>query len=165
MDMENELYGVIAYAMRYWFLGLLLAALCAAVNVLRRARKTQRDSSALPDAGMIGEWALLREDGSAAALLPAPHDGIIGESRLCDVRVPGLPRFAASYSLERDGVHLRPFARCALFVEGQPVRKKAVLRHGAVLRVGERALQLRLFAGVLLKGETPENTIGAGESM
>ena len=30
---------------------------------------------------------------------------------------------------------------------------------------GERALQLRLFAGVLLKGETPENTIGAGESM
>ena len=114
---------------------------------------------------MIGEWALLREDGSAAALLPAPQDGVIGESRLCDVRVPGLPRFAASYSLERDGVHLRPVAGCRLLVEGQPVRKKAVLRHGAVLRVGERALQLRLFAGVLLKGETPENTIGAGESM
>ena len=163
--MENELYGVIAYAMRYWFLGLMIVALCAAVNVLRRARRSLRDASALPDAGMIGEWALLREDGSAAALLPAPQDGVIGESHLCDVRVPGLPRFAASYSLERDGVHLRPVAGCGLLVEGQPVRKKAVLRHGAVLRVGERALQLRLFAGVLLKGETPENTIGAGESM
>ena len=66
---------------------------------------------------------------------------------------------------ERDGVHLRPVAGCGLLVEGQPVRRKAVLRHGAVLRVGERALQLRLFAGVLLKGETPEHTMDAGESM
>ena len=128
--MENELYGVIAYAMQYWFLGLMIVALCAAVNVMRRTRRSPRDSSALPDAGMIGESALLREDGSAAALLPAPQDGVIGESHLCDVRVPGLPRFAASYSLERDGVHLRPVAGCGLLVEGQPVRRKAVLRHG-----------------------------------
>ena len=63
------------------------------------------------------------------------------------------------------GVVARRHAGCGLLVEGQPVRRKAVLRHGAVLRVGERALQLRLFAGVLLKGETPEHTMDAGESM
>ena len=81
------------------------------------------------------------------------------------VRLAWRSVYCGLFSLERDGVHLRPVAGCGLLVEGQPVRRKAVLRHGAVLRVGERALQLRLFAGVLLKGETPEHTMDAGESM
>lgn len=163
--MSNQFYGVIAYAMRYWFLALTLAALCASVGWMRRAAVIRRRRLAgLPDAGMIGEWALLDASGETAALLPAPADGMIGGDRHCDVRVEGMPRFAARYALEKDGLHLRPFAPGKIAVDGQPVQRKAVLRHGATLSCGGYTLQLRLFAGVLLKGETPAPAAGGEAS-
>lgn len=163
--MSNQFYGVIAYAMRYWFLALILAALCAAVSAMRReAVSRRRRLAGLPDAGLIGEWALLDESGAVVAMLPAPADGLIGSARQCDVRAPGMPAFAARYALEKDGLHMRPFAPGKIAVDGVTVQRKAVVRHGATLACGGCTLQLRLFAGTLLKGETIDASNDGGVS-
>lgn len=155
MGMKESMYAAVAYAMRYWFAFLSALALASALVWLRRDRAARlRAVEGLPDAGMIGEWAVLCE-GETPRMLETPPDGWLGSGRLCDVRHKGLPRLAARFALHADGLHLVPLRPNLICVDGVPVRRLAVLRHGAVLSCRGVTLQLRLFAGVLLKGETP----------
>ena len=157
--MNEEIYKVAAFAMRYWFLLLIIVVLLRSLRWLRHdARRSAKTLSRLPDAGSVGEWAVLScESGRLAEgdTLPLPQEGRIGRSRLCDVRVkdPSVPRQAARFCLLRDGVHLYPQARNEITADGEPVRREALLCHGSVLELGGVTLQLRLFAGIRLLGE------------
>lgn len=159
--MSDSVYGVIAYLARYWLLGLMIIILWRAVLWLRKdAYRTARAQSRLPDAGFIGEWAVTESNTETmpeGMLISAPRDGWVGSARSCDIRVKSaeVPARAARFFLRRDGLHMLPRRAGVLTVDGEPVRREAVLRHGAMMTVGEVTLQLRLFAGVLLTGEAP----------
>ncbi len=156
----NDFYSVIAYIARYWFAALGLTIIVRAVLWLRKeSAAVQKAVGRLPDAGFIGEWAVVTSDEKRlpeGKTLPAPRDGWIGCARACDVRLPGggVPNRAARFMLRRDGLHVYPRGKGVL-VDGEPVRREAILRHGATLSVGGVTLQLRLFAGVVLIGEAP----------
>lgn len=157
--MDASVYAVVAYIARYWFAGLAILIIWRAVRWLRQdVDRTTRAQRTLPDAGFIGEWAVVASDAPrmpAGTVLRAPRDGWIGSTRACDVRLmhAGVPARAARFYLREDGLHLLPQRRDTLLVDGEPVQREAVLRHGATLTVGGVTLQLRLFAGVILTGE------------
>ena len=156
--MSSEVYAVAAYAMRYWFLALIVLLILRSLRfVMRDSRRLRRLRRRLPDAGSIGEWIVV-PSGEA---LPAPPEGWLGADASCDVRIaaPDVPPQAARFSLKKDGLHVVPFRGCALYADGEPVGREAVLVHGSTLQSGDTVLQLRIFAGIRLAGETvPANT-------
>ncbi len=178
--MKETIYPVIAYIARYWFLALLLVILWRAALWLRRdALGARQRASKLSDAGAIGEWAVVATGTPRVpegAVFPATRDGMIGSARGCDVRLQSerVPGRTARFTLREDGLHIWPVRRGFLAkssdgaissnsrlgnqgtvrVDGVEVQREAVLRHGATLTVGSVTLQLRLFAGVRLAGET-----------
>lgn len=160
--MSDSVYALIAFAARYWFAALGLVVIGGAVYWLYKdADRVARVQRRLPDAGFIGEWAVVASDAPgmpAGMVMRAPRDGWIGSARACDVRLKdvGVPARAARFYLRPDGLHMLPERSDSLLVDGEPVRREAVLRHGATLTVGGVTLQLRLFAGVVLTGETTE---------
>lgn len=158
--MDASVYAVIAYIARYWFALLAVLIIWRAIRWLRQdIHRTARAQRTLPDAGYIGDWAVVASDApriQSGLILRAPRDGWIGSARACDVRLlhAGVPARAARFYLREDGLHVLPQRRGIVMVDGEPVQKEAVLRHGATLTAGGVTLQLRLFAGVLLSGET-----------
>lgn len=159
--MSDSVYSVIAYIARYWFLFLGIIILWRAIMWMRKDNdRVNRVQRRLPDAGFIGEWAVVASDAPGippGKVLRAPRDGWIGSARGCDIRLrrAGVPAKAARFILRDDGLYVQPQRRGILLVDGEAVNREAVLRHGATLTVGGVTLQLRLFAGVLLDGEEP----------
>jgi len=159
--MSNSIYAVIAYAARYWFALLALVIIWRAIQWIRKdASRSQRIRSRLPDAGFIGEWVVVSSETEAIQegfVVNAPRDGWVGSARACDIRIKthAVPARAARFYLRKDGLHMLPRHANMIEVDGETVRKEAVLRHGALLGVGGVTLQLRLFAGILLSGEAP----------
>ncbi|MDL2318047.1 FHA domain-containing protein [Eubacteriales bacterium OttesenSCG-928-A19] len=159
--MNESVYSVVAYIARYWFALLALVIVWRAIVWLRQdAHRVARAKRKLPDAGFIGEWAVVASgtpEIEVGTLLRAPRDGWIGSARACDVRLRDerVPARAARFFLREDGLHLQPSRGGGIEVDGEPVQHEAVLRHGAMLAIGGITLQLRLFAGILLEGESP----------
>ena len=158
--MSDSVYAVLAYIARYWFALLAVVIIWRAIQWIRKdVDHKARVLRKLPDAGYIGEWAIVASDASSAPagqVMHAPRDGWIGSARACDVRLKdaGVPARAARFYLQPDGLHLLPQRRDTILVDGESVQREAVLRHGATLTVGGVTMQLRLFAGVLLRGES-----------
>ena len=157
--MSYQWYELLALAARYWF------TLLGAVIVLRSfwwlhrdRREKHRRLRQLPDAGMIGELLVLEgsEELPEGSLLPLPREGVLGSRRACDivVPVPGVAGQHADFQFdEGEGLRLCPLFGCVCEADDETVtrrtwRDQEPLRHGSVLRVGEAALQLRLFAGI-----------------
>lgn len=159
--MNDSVYAVVAYIARYWFAALALVIVWRAFIWLRKdAELSSRVQRRLPDAGYIGEWAVVASEAPAmpkGLVLRAPRDGWIGSARACDVRLKdaGVPARAARFFLREDGLHVQPERSGTMLVDGESVQREAVLRHGATLTVGGVTLQLLLFAGILLQGESP----------
>lgn len=154
------MYEVLAFAMRYWFLFLIAVIIWRSIRWLKKdGRKSARLHRRLPDAGHVGEWVIISSGESklkAGHVLPISREGWLGSAGACDVcvRDRGIPARAARFFLKRDGLHLLPQKRDLLIVDGELVQREAVLRHGATLQAGNTVLQLRMFAGVMLEGET-----------
>lgn len=159
--MNESVYAVIAYVARYWFAALAVVIVWRAIVWTRKdSAQVSRAQEKLPDAGYIGEWAVVASDARAmptGTVLRASRDGWLGSARGCDVRLrnAGVPAKAARFYLREDGLHVLPQRRGTIVVDGEQVKKEAVLRHGATLTVGGVTMQLRLFAGILLEGEMP----------
>jgi len=158
--MSDSVYSVIAYIARYWFAFLVVIILWRAIIWLQKdAGQKARVQSRLPDAGHIGEWAVLESAGEMpeGMTLAATRDGWMGSARGSDLRIrgEGIPARAARFFLRRDGLHLQPHGKSVIEVDGEQVQHQAVLRHGATVTIaGIVTIQLRLFAGILLEGET-----------
>lgn len=165
--MNDSVYAVVAYIARYWFALLAVIIVLRAIGWLRRdAEHDSRVQRNLPDAGYIGEWAVIASEAPGmpeGLLLRAPRDGWIGGSRSCDIRLKnaGIPGRAARFFFQEDGLHVQPERSGTMLVDGEAVHREAVLRHGATLTIGGVTLQLRLFAGILLQGEEPVEEAGA----
>ena len=162
------MYDLVAYIARYGFCGLMLVILWRAVHWIRHEASVKAiQKSMLPDAGFIGEWAVLHGDQKLPdrTILNAPGDGFLGSGRSCDVRIPvkGVKKRVARFYFRPDGLHLLPVGGAEVVVDGRLVRQEAVLRHGAILSVKGVVLQFRLFAGILLIGEAVAGPVKNGK--
>lgn len=135
-----------------------LSAAMIAVIVLLSARKYVRDRGVwrrvrrnLPQAGAVGCFRVL----SGGRRLPAgeeirvPYEGTMGSSHSCDVCIPvrKVHMRSAFFWVEKNELHMAALHRDGFTVDDVPVEPgdEAVLREGAVLRVGEAKMSLHLY--------------------
>ena len=139
--------------------GYLSAAIIVLI-VLLAARKYVRDRGVwrrvrknLPQAGAVGCLRVL----SGSRRLPAgeeirvPYEGTMGSSHSCDVCIPvrKVHMRSAFFWVEKDALHMAALHRDGFLVDDVPVEPgdEAVLMDGAVLRVGDAKMVLRLYGG------------------
>lgn len=135
-----------------------LSAAMIAVIVLLAARKYARDRGVwrrvrrnLPQAGAVGCFHVL----SGGRRLPAgeeirvPYEGTMGSSHSCDVCIPvrKVHMRSAFFWVEQGALHMAALHRDGFLVDDVPVEPgdEAVLREGAVLRVGDAKMSLHLY--------------------
>lgn len=104
----------------------------------------------VPQAGAVGQLRVLcgGRRMSAGEEIRVPYEGTMGASHSCDVCIPArkVHMRSAFFWMESDGLHMVALHRDGFLVDDVPVEPgdEAVLRHGAVLRVGEAKLALTL---------------------
>ena len=135
-----------------------LSAAMIAVIVLLSLRKFVRDRGVwrrvrknLPQAGAFGCFRVL----SGGRRLPAgeeirvPYEGTMGSSHSCDVYIPvrRVHMRSAFFWVEKGELHMAALHRDGFTVDDVPVEPgdEAILREGAVLRVGEAKMSLHLY--------------------
>ena len=148
-------YELLSMGMRYWFVLLIALTLLRVFFLMRRDnREYRRALRQLPDAGLIGEVV----DLQTGAAQPLPREGLIGSSRSCDIRHPGLHRREIEFVFRPGfGVKLIPIHRKHGGVLDQEPLKKGddFALHGTVLEIRNVQLRFRLFAGLDLPLRQP----------
>ena len=134
------------------------AAAMLAVIVLLAARKMLADRGlwrrvrrGIPQAGAAGTLCVLSAGSRrlpAGTQLHVPYEGTMGASHSCDVCIPyrKVHLRSAFFWMEKGELHMAALHRDGFLVDDVPVEPgdEAVLRDGAVLRVGELKMVLRL---------------------
>ncbi len=145
----------------YRVLSQLFGYLSAAVIVLivlLSIRKHMKDRALwrrvrrnLPQAGAVGVFSVLsggRRLG-AGEEIRVPYEGTMGSVSSCDVCIPvrKVHMRSAFFWMEKDGLHMAALHRDGFLVDDVPVEPgdEAILHDGAVLRVGDAKLVLRLY--------------------
>ena len=153
--MSSEAYEIIALLMRYVFVFIGGLIVWRAFRWLRRdARAYRREMKALPDAGLVGEMVNLRTDRAQ----PLPREGLIGSSRMCDIRVKGngvLRRHARFEFEEGKGLRVVPARGAKVLLGDREVKGQGYALHGTQLQLGDAALRVRLFAGLNVPHPAP----------
>ncbi|MBR3794544.1 MAG: FHA domain-containing protein [Clostridia bacterium] len=148
--------------------GYISAAIIAAV-VLLSLRKSASDRALwrrvrrdLPQAGAAGVFKVMAGGGrriAAGQEIRVPYEGTMGSSHSCDVHIPvrRVHLRSAFFWMEKDGLHMVALHRDGFEVDDVPVEPgdEAVLGDGAILRVGEAKLALRLYKTVGSDGNGP----------
>lgn len=150
--MTQAWYQVASLLYGYLSAGIILAVVLLGARKLFADRKLwRRVRRGLPQAGAVGTFCVLSAGSrrlSAGAELPVPSEGTLGSAHSCDVCIPyrGVHMRSAFFWMERDALHMVALHRDGFLVDDVPVEPgdEAVLRDGAVLRVGELKLALRL---------------------
>lgn len=145
-------YEILALAMRYVFVGLMLLIVARAWRVTatdsKRARKLRRLS---PDTGIIGEMLVV--DGGERAKpgmrYPVTLEGAIGSGRRADIRVrhSTVRSRHAFYQMTDDGLYVRGHANARIRDGAGQALRDVLLDDGDVLQVGRVKLMLVLIEG------------------
>lgn len=140
------LYGYLAAAAIVVIALLSLRKLFSDAALMRRVKKTT------PQVGAVGTLRVL---SAGTRRLPAgheirvPYEGTLGAAHSCDVCIPyrRVHLRSAFFWMERDGLHMVALHRDGFSVDDVAVEPgdEAILGDGAVLRVQELKLQLRLY--------------------
>ena len=146
--MAESSYELLSMGLRYWFVLLIVLALLRAYFLMRRDNRDYRQAlRQLPDAGLIGEVVDLHT-GTAQ---PLPREGLMGSSRSCDIRHPGMHRREMEFIFRPGfGVKLIPIHRKhQALLDNEPLQKgDDFALHGTVLELRNAKLRFRLFAGL-----------------
>lgn len=111
----------------------------------------QRVRRNLPSAGAVGALCVLSGGRrlSAGEEIPVPYEGTMGSSHSCDVCIPvrKVHMRSAFFWVEKDGLHMVALHRDGFLVDDVVVEPgdEAVLHDGAVLRVGDAKMVLRMY--------------------
>ncbi len=150
--MTQAWYQVASLLYGYLSAGIILAiVLLGARKLISDRNLWRRVRRALPQAGAVGALCVLSAGNrrlSAGTELPVPSEGTLGSAHSCDVCIPcrGVHMRSAFFWMERDELHMVALHRDGFLADDVPVEPgdEAVLGDGAVLRVGELKLALRL---------------------
>ena len=138
--------------------GYLSAAIIALI-VLLAFRKYAKDRALwrrvkknLPRTGAAGRLIVLSAGSRrlpAGTELRVPFEGTLGGSMSCDVCVPykKVHMRSAFFWVEGEEMHLVPLHKDGFLADETPIEPgdEAILRDGAILRVGELKLVLRMY--------------------
>ena len=140
------LHGYFAAAVIIVVILMTLRGLIAEAALLRRVKKTT------PQYGAVGTLRVLSAGSRrlpAGTQLRIPYEGTLGASHSCDVCIPyrRVHLRSAFFWMERDGLHMVALHRDGFHADDVAVEPgdEAVLGDGAVLRVRDLKLQLRLY--------------------
>lgn len=165
--MNDRLYEVISLAARYWFALLGVLIVWRTFSWLRRDRRRKHKRlRQLPDAGIIGEWVVVRGNVQLPVddTLPIPWEGVIGAGRGCDVNVPaaGVRKYHADCSFEEGkGLLVLPRFGRAVVIDGETVHARRAeaaehrMRHGSFIEVGDAVFRLRVLMGLGMEHSAP----------
>ena len=160
--MTQAWYQVASLSFGYLSAGIIALVVLLAVRKAARDRGVwRRVHRNLPQAGAAGVLQVL----SSGRRLPAgeelsvPYEGTMGASHSCDVCIPvrGVHMRSAFFWMEEDRLHMVALHRDGFLADDVPVEPgdEAILRDGAVLRVGEAKLALRLYGVSRAPGDGP----------
>ena len=142
----SMLYGYLAAAAIAFVLLLSIKKLFADAALLRRVRRNT------PQVGAVGAFRVLSATSrrlSAGTEIRVPYEGTLGASHSCDVCIPyrRVHMRSAFFWMEKDGLHMVALHKDGFSVDDVAVEPgdEAVLGDGAVLRVRELKLQLKLY--------------------
>ena len=152
--MSQAWHQVLSIAFGYVSAALIaLLVLLAARQYLSDRALMRRVKKNLPQAGAFGCFQVLsggRRLG-AGEEIAVPYEGTMGSSHSCDVCIPvrKVHMRSAFFWVEEDELHMAALHRDGFLVDDVPVEPgdEAVLRDGAVLRVGEAKMVFRLYGG------------------
>ncbi len=143
------LYGYLAAA------AIVVIALLALRKLFLDAALERRVKKSTPQVGAAGTLRVL---SAGTRRLPAgtqirvPYEGTLGASHSCDVCIPyrRVHMRSAFFWMEKDGLHMVALHRDGIFADEVPVEPgdEAILSDGAVLRVRELKLLLKLYPAV-----------------
>jgi len=150
--MNEAWYRVASQSFGYLSAGMIAAIVLLSVRKYARDRGVwRRVRRNLPQAGAVGCFRVL----SGGRRLPAgeeirvPYEGTMGSSHSCDVCIPvrRVHMRSAFFWVEKNELHMAALHRDGFTVDDVPVEPgdEAVLREGAVLRVGEAKMSLHLY--------------------
>ena len=141
-------------SLSYGYLGAGIIALIALLalrwHLSNRAlwRRVRRDQPQTVSAGALRVLSSGNRRLAAGEEIPVPYEGTLGSAHSCDVRIPykKVHMRSAFFWMERGALHMVALHRDGFHVDDVPVEPgdEAVLRNGAVLRVGDLKLVLRL---------------------
>ncbi|MBR5288131.1 MAG: hypothetical protein IKU34_06010 [Clostridia bacterium] len=153
----SMIYGYLAAAVIALVLLLTLRKIVSDAALLRRVRKNT------PQAGAVGAFRVLSAGTrrlSAGAEIRIPYEGTLGAAHSCDVCIPyrRVHMRSAFFWMERDGLHMVALHKDGFFVDDVAVEPgdEAILEDGAVLRVRELKLVLRLYSSALSRMDTED---------
>ncbi len=146
----SMLYGYLAAAAIAFVLLLSIKKLLADAALLRRVRKNT------PQVGAVGAFRVL----SAGTEIRVPYEGTLGAAHSCDVYIPyrRVHMRSAFFWMEKDGLHMVALHKDGFSVDDVAAEPgdEAILEDGAVLRVRELKLVLRLYPSALSRMDTEE---------
>jgi len=135
--MQEIIMEISRYALP--LLGLAVAAICV-LRLLRRRKIQAPGSPRSPQASWGGvSEAFLFNTLNRDRLPLARFENSLGRSKHCDIvlNYPAVSRFHAVIARRRHGwVIIDTGSRGGTLLDGQPVERRAPLRHGQVLRFG-----------------------------
>ena len=155
--------------------GYLSAAIIALIVLLAFKKYAQdralwrRVKRNLPQAGAAGRFIVLSAGSRrlpAGTELRVPFEGTLGGSMSCDVCVPykKVHMRSAFFWVEGEELHLVPLHKDGFLADETPIEPgdEAVMRDGAILRVGELKLVLRMYdRGELADGADEKEAVTA----
>lgn len=171
--MDAAVYEVLALGMRYVFTFIGVMIVLRTFAWLRKDRRLKHQRlRQLPDAGTVGVLTVITGDRQlrAGAVIPVPHEGVIGALRTCDMTVP-VPEVADVHAdftfADGKGLYVLPRRGCSVVVDGQLIRttaegKRCPMQHGSILEIGQAVLQLGVFAGLKVRETQIEPWFDAG---
>ena len=144
------LYGYIAAA------AIVLVVLLSLYKMLSDGALSRRIRKNSPRIGAVG---VLRVIGGGTRRLPMgheiriPYEGTLGSAHSCDVCIPyrRIHMRSAFFWMDHDGLHLVALHKDGFLADEVRVNAgdEAILENGAVLRVRELKLELRLYPHAL----------------
>ena len=150
--MNEAWYSVLSMVFGYLASGMLaVIVLLAARRMLTDRALWRRVKKGIPTAGAAGMLQVLSAGSRrlpAGTMLPVPYEGTMGAAHSCDVCIPyrKVHLRSAFFWMEKGELHMAALHRDGFLVDDVPVEPgdEAVLRDGAVLRVGDLKMALLL---------------------
>lgn len=148
--MNEQAFELTSLAMRYWFTGLMLAAvLCAFRLAVLDHRKLRRERQTAPNMEYVGEFLVVKGAGDVlrGERYAIYRDIVIGRRKKCDVILSDksvFPRHARG-ELRSGGMLIGAIGRAPVSLRGQPIQQEILVKDGALFCIGAITLQLTLY--------------------
>ena len=147
--MSRDLYDLLALAGRYVFAALMVLIVLRAWRItIIDNRRAGRLRQLAPQTGLSGELVVLDggEKAPNGARYPVIREGIIGSSRLADVRIrhSSVRRVHAFFELTEEGLKLRTHANAEMSRSWEESVRELLLKDGDEVEIGGVQLLLVL---------------------